>query len=150
MRAKEGQKEWSLRRPLTFLAFAWKLFGSPEHSASRIQSSLGHEVPVGHSHIGSAFSEEGRDIAREALGLFGRGEVSAAWHSCPLTDIVEAFRPLARRSALGDKVVGEDGDRRRHIDEIRGSELNPEPPVVEVVPHRRCDRFGSPEERHRG
>jgi hypothetical protein len=46
-------------------------------------------------------------MSREALGHFDGGEVSAARPWCPLTDVVEAFGPLARKGALGDKLVCE-------------------------------------------
>jgi hypothetical protein len=81
-------------------------------------------------------SEELRDVAREALGHFDGGEVSAARHWCPLTDVVEAFGPLARKGALGDKLVCEDGDRRLHIDEIFWTERVSGRLVVVVVPDR--------------
>ena len=82
------------------------------------------------------FSEERRAMSREALGHFDGGEVSAARPWCPLTDVVEAFGPLARKGALGDKLVCEDGDRRRHIDEIFWTERVSGQLVVVVVPDR--------------
>ena len=62
--------------------------------------------------------EERRDVAGEQLGLLGGGEVAAARHRRPPADVVEALGPLARRLALGDELVGEDGDRGRHADEV--------------------------------
>ena len=91
-------------------------------------------VPDGHSRQDSAFSEEGRDVACEELGLFGGSEVSTAGHRCPLTDVVEAPCPLTRRGAIGDELVSEDGDRGWHRDEIIRARRDSEPPGIEVVP----------------
>ncbi len=103
-----------------------------------------------HPPAGSDCGEEGRDVAGEALGLFGGGEVAAPRHWCPLTDVVKTFGPLARRGALGDELVGEHGDRGRHLDEIIRAHRDSEPPVVEVVPDGGRDRLGNPVERDGG
>src|SRR2546421_8572245 len=70
----------------------------------------------------SELREEGGDVAREELGLLGRCEVAAARHRRPPPDVVEPLGPLARRGPLRDELVGEDGDRSRHLDELAGSE----------------------------
>src|SRR5438128_10688452 len=86
-----------------------RMVGARALIAAPPMSARSARCPAG-TRAGSKCSEEGRDVACEAHGLFGRGEVSAARHGGPLTDVVEAFGPLARWGALGDELVGEDGD----------------------------------------
>src|SRR4029079_1865954 len=73
-------------------------------------------------------------------------------HWGPPAHVVEACGPLTGRCSLIDKITGEDSDAGWHLDELLWSKRDAEPPVVvvEVVPHRGCDRLGSPIERHRG
>jgi hypothetical protein len=79
--------------------------------------------------------EEGRDVARQRFRLFAGGEMSATGHRRPATDVVEAFDPLTRGMTLVGKLVGKDGDRGGHVDEIGGARRDTGPAVVEVVPH---------------
>ena len=84
---------------------------------------------------------------------------SSAGAKCPPLGIEVHRRTLYRRSgpltgrcSLIDKRIGEDSDASWHVDELLWSKRDSEPPVVvvEVVPHRRCDRLGDPIERDRG
>ena len=68
-------------------------------------------------------------------------------------------RTLYRRSAhsrgrcsLIDKIIGENGDASWHVDEFLWSKRDSEPPVIviEIIPHRGCDRLRYPVDRHRG
>ncbi len=85
-------------------------------------------------------SKERRDIACEKLRLFG----GSARHRCPLTDVVEALRPLTRRGAIGDELVIENGDCGWHCDEIIGAKRDSIPAVIEVVSDRGSDGLRRP------
>src|SRR5215469_3620713 len=91
--------------------------------------------------------KEGHDVACETLWFFRGSEVSTALHGGPLTNVVKAFCPLARRSAIVDELVGEYRNRRRHADEILQAQGDSEPAVIEVIAHGRRDRLGRPVDR---
>ncbi len=68
----------------------------------------------------------------------------------PAADGVEALCPLARRSAIADELVSEDGDSCRHCNDVGQAQLCCQPPVVRVVTHGRGDRLGDPVQRDDG
>src|SRR5262249_752968 len=107
-------------------------------------TSFSRERPSGDWHKDSECSEEGRDVACEALRLFSGSKVTPAGHWRLLTDVVEALCPLARRAAIRDELVSEDGNRGWHGKEILRAKRDSEPPGIEVVPDRGRDRLRRP------
>src|SRR6187551_2241491 len=66
----------------------------------------------------SAFGEESRNILGEPLWLFSGCEVPAAWHHCPLADIIEAFGPFTRGLAVINELVCEDGEPGWYVNHV--------------------------------
>src|SRR6266496_4224026 len=76
------------------------------------------------------FVKEGRDVAGKQFGFLGGREVTAPRHGRPPADIVQALRPLARRGAVVDELVSEDGDRGWHRDDVGQGQLRGYLPVI--------------------
>src|SRR5918995_3237262 len=87
-------------------------------SASGVRSSAFILQTLDSTLLPSERGEQGADVRAEQLRLLDRGEVAAAGHDRPPAHVVEAFGPLPRRVALRGEVAREDGDPRRHTDDV--------------------------------